>query len=238
MRFRRLGKISFGLARRGVVVAAALAYWAIAVGVPLPVTAIKPSKDTSVAFPCMHRACGCQSAAGCKEHCCCFTDEQKLAWAAEHQVDPAPFVSDLVCRASEARQAFEQQPFEHQPFEHQPFDGQPRLAAACCAHEPSAPSNAGLTPAANVGPGAGAAAESANCVAAAPPSMPASETISISAYRQCHGFAPFWTLAGASLPPPDAARYEFPWELSGSVFAPSSMASALVFTPPTPPPRG
>ena len=216
MCFRRLGKISFGLARRGLVVSAALAYWAISVGVPLPVAAIKSNlgKDTSVAFPCMHRTCGCQSAAGCKEHCCCFSDEQKLAWAAEHQVDPAPFVSDRVCRASEARQSFEQESFEQQPF-----DGQPRLAAACCAHEPSTSSNAGLTQ-------------------AAPPATPPSETISISAYRQCHGFAPFWTLAGASLPPPDPACYEFPWELSGSVLAPPSIASALAFTPPTPPPRG
>lgn len=52
-----------------------------------------PRKDRSIAFPCMDRACGCHDAAGCKEHCCCFSDDEKLAWAVEHHVDPTPFVS-------------------------------------------------------------------------------------------------------------------------------------------------
>jgi hypothetical protein len=41
----------------------------------------------------MDRACGCHDAASCKQHCCCFSDAEKLAWAAERHVDPAPFVS-------------------------------------------------------------------------------------------------------------------------------------------------
>jgi hypothetical protein len=217
MRTRRLGKNLFRLARHGLAVSAALAYWVIAAGVPLPLAAVK---DLSVPFPCMHRACGCHSAAGCKEHCCCFTDEQKLAWAADHEVDPTPFVSDRAWRHDEAK----------------PRDGQPQLAAACCAHEPSAQSNCGPNRAAPCASNAPPATGSQ--VTTAGTDTPSSDAISISAYRQCHGFAPLWTLAGASLPPPDVTRYDFPWVQSGSVPAFSPLTSPVSFCPPTPPPRG
>ena len=69
--------------------AVAMAYLIAAVGVPLP---SGPAKDRGIAFPCMDRGCGCHDAAGCKEHCCCFSSDEKLAWAADHHVDPAPFV--------------------------------------------------------------------------------------------------------------------------------------------------
>jgi hypothetical protein len=69
-----------------------------AVGVPLPVST---TKDRSVPFPCMDRACGCRSAAECKEKCCCFTREQKLAWAETRGVDPSTIVDQT--SASPAR---------------------------------------------------------------------------------------------------------------------------------------
>lgn len=75
--------------RRGLTVAAAVSFLCASVGV---CWTVGPTKDQSIAFPCMLRPCGCRDAASCKEHCCCFSDEQKLAWAAEHHVDPTPFV--------------------------------------------------------------------------------------------------------------------------------------------------
>jgi len=52
-------------------------------GIPLPSWA---NKDTSVPFPCMHKACGCRNAADCWNSCCCNTNAQKLAWAKKHDV--------------------------------------------------------------------------------------------------------------------------------------------------------
>ncbi|MBS0267132.1 MAG: hypothetical protein JSS02_34720 [Planctomycetes bacterium] len=52
-------------------------------------------KDRSQPFPCQDRPCGCRSAAQCKKSCCCFTRQQKLAWASRHGVSPEPFVDGL-----------------------------------------------------------------------------------------------------------------------------------------------
>jgi len=71
-------------------------------GVPLP----RPSeKDLSKPFPCATRACGCMSAESCWKDCCCFTLEQKLAWAAENGVEAPQWLlaetRPLARRASE-----------------------------------------------------------------------------------------------------------------------------------------
>jgi len=49
-------------------------------------------KDLSQPFPCMHRRCGCRRAAQCWRGCCCFTNQQKLAWAKAKQVAPPEYV--------------------------------------------------------------------------------------------------------------------------------------------------
>lgn len=43
-------------------------------------------------FPCENCACACGNAATCWSSCCCHSDEEKLAWAARHQVEPPKFV--------------------------------------------------------------------------------------------------------------------------------------------------
>jgi hypothetical protein len=60
-------------------------YLLLLVGIPLPTPV---SKDSSRPFPCQHHRCGCASADQCWRHCCCFTREQKLAWARENGVSP------------------------------------------------------------------------------------------------------------------------------------------------------
>lgn len=62
-----------------------LGYVLSALGIPIPVRA---TPATSQPFPCQHRACGCRTAQQCWEKCCCFTHEQKLAWARQHGVEP------------------------------------------------------------------------------------------------------------------------------------------------------
>lgn len=55
----------------------------IAALVPVPFTLTSPgqSKDRSEPFPCQDRPCACRSAAQCRKTCCCFTPQQKMAWA-------------------------------------------------------------------------------------------------------------------------------------------------------------
>ncbi len=60
------------------------------VGLPVP----PPAKNTAGTelFPCINSPCGCKTAAQCWDHCCCYNDAQKIAWAEEHDVVPPAFV--------------------------------------------------------------------------------------------------------------------------------------------------
>jgi hypothetical protein len=60
-------------------------------GVPIwsPVT-----KDLSSPFPCQHHSCGCHDAQSCWKSCCCFSHEQKVAWAAKHNVAVPEYARD------------------------------------------------------------------------------------------------------------------------------------------------
>lgn len=71
--------------RRFVAAFSLANYLLLLVGIPLPVPV---AKDTSRPFPCQHHRCGCASADQCWRHCCCFSKEQKLAWARENNVTP------------------------------------------------------------------------------------------------------------------------------------------------------
>ena len=63
----------------------AIALSAGSMGFPL---SLEPENTSSTPFPCQGHHCGCRSAENCWHHCCCFTLEQRLAWAATHHVTP------------------------------------------------------------------------------------------------------------------------------------------------------
>jgi hypothetical protein len=55
--------------------------------VPLPIANRSvESKDLSEVYPCAHSACGCKSAEQCWRSCCCHTIEQRLEFAAKHNI--------------------------------------------------------------------------------------------------------------------------------------------------------
>ena len=89
----------YRLARRPLATAVCWCQVAIilvaVVGLPLP---IPQFKDVSNPFPCLDRPCGCKTASDCWDHCCCFNDQQKLAWAAENGVEPPRFLVERVRR--------------------------------------------------------------------------------------------------------------------------------------------
>ena len=57
-----------------------LAVGCCAMWLPVPQLS-SPEKDRSEPYPCMDRPCGCASAEQCWKKCCCFTNQQKIAWA-------------------------------------------------------------------------------------------------------------------------------------------------------------
>lgn len=69
---------------------------ALVTGIPLPA---RSEKTVTEAFPCQDCACGCSTAAQCWDHCCCFSDEEKLQWASEHDVTAPTFLIERVAQA-------------------------------------------------------------------------------------------------------------------------------------------
>jgi hypothetical protein len=64
------------------------AYLTAALGVPLPAAT---AKDVSAPFPCQDHPCGCRTAEQCWTNCCCFTPEQRWAWARQRAVRPPDY---------------------------------------------------------------------------------------------------------------------------------------------------
>jgi hypothetical protein len=71
-----------------IVVLTLVSHLMVTFGFPLPAPGRK-SKDASRPYPCQNRPCGCFSAEQCwAGDCCCFTLEEKLAWADANGVEP------------------------------------------------------------------------------------------------------------------------------------------------------
>ena len=81
------------LVHRGVSFAVLIAVLTVVFPVPWPVFPA-PGKDTSEPFPCQNRPCGCRTAAQCRKKCCCFTRNEKVAWAKKHQISVDRVVDD------------------------------------------------------------------------------------------------------------------------------------------------
>lgn len=61
---------------------------------------LQQAKNSSEPFPCMNCGCGCLNAEMCWRECCCYSTEEKLAWARENGVTPPAF---LVVLANEEK---------------------------------------------------------------------------------------------------------------------------------------
>jgi hypothetical protein len=82
---RRRNDILIGtLRRRPAAWVALVGQCAALFGLPLPAVS---AKDHSSPFPCQQRQCGCLRAADCWKHCCCFSAQERLAWARAHEAE-------------------------------------------------------------------------------------------------------------------------------------------------------
>jgi hypothetical protein len=90
MRVRRRNTFGRPLGHRLVAGLTLAAYLAAAVGFPLPARArIKAGQP----FPCQNNPCGCQSAEQCWRSCCCYTVEERWAWARANHVEPPAYAA-------------------------------------------------------------------------------------------------------------------------------------------------
>lgn len=96
---------NLGMRPRGVIAVLTLVSHLLAtLGFPLPAP-VRNSKDASRPYPCQNRPCGYLSADECwKGDCCCFTLEEKLAWAEANGIEPPVHVRPLV-ESRKARRA-------------------------------------------------------------------------------------------------------------------------------------
>jgi hypothetical protein len=75
-------------ARDAILMLTLISHLLVTFGFPLPALARK-SKDASRPYPCQNRPCGCLTYDQCwKGDCCCFTLQEKIAWAEANGVEP------------------------------------------------------------------------------------------------------------------------------------------------------
>ena len=82
--------------RRGGAALAMSAYLLAIVGFPV----WQPAGKTSERFACQSRRCGCRTAEQCWNSCCCFTLEQRIAWA---RANNAEIPANVLARAARAK---------------------------------------------------------------------------------------------------------------------------------------
>lgn len=183
-------------------------------------------KDRSRPFPCMDKACGCDSAERCFSNCCCHTPAETLRWAQARGIEPA-LIAALQRRVAVAAPA--------------------PAAGGCCAVKQQA------KPSCCAASDDGEAAEDSVCgdstsLAGEPVSPPSSEepatndepgcrVVILRAMLACNGIVAQWAAACVSLPPPGTVTCEFPWPRVGAVVTCDEGASGTGGPPDLPPPR-
>jgi hypothetical protein len=107
--------------RRAFVWAATAWFAIVTSGGPLP--AGMPGDKIGAPFPCQSHACGCRSAAASWADCCCFTPEQKVAWARANGVTPPAGTPT----------------FDPDAKKSAPEENAPPAKRSCCAKQATAP---------------------------------------------------------------------------------------------------
>jgi len=92
---------AFPSPRQILVVVALVAHVLAATGAPVPSPRLTNGRG-SIPYPCREHACGCLTSEQCwAGDCCCFTLEQKLAWADRRGIEPPGHVrADVEARSA------------------------------------------------------------------------------------------------------------------------------------------
>lgn len=189
------------------VLGVCLVYLFAALEMPLPVFVHKISSQP---FPCQDHACGCQTAEQCWSHCCCFTPEERWAWAREHNVEPPAYAEKPNSRSLTVAAQPASTGWNTVKLRDRDRDGGAATKNCCCACEPVTP-------------------------AKEKPSTTGRWITMMTAWR-CQGYSTVWLSTGAVLPVPPLT---LPLEDAppARVCLPSERADVIPSTPPDPPPR-
>ncbi len=185
------------------------AYLIAALGIPLPASV---HKDASQPFPCQDHPCGCQTAEQCWRNCCCFTPEERWAWARTHHVEPPSYAEKPAAQGWNTVKLRNRGKAETT-----------RAAKPCCSnHEPRP---------------ACCQPRSDRAAKPTPPERGRVRWGTAMAAWRCQGLPLVWVGSGAVLPVPPPVT----WSPDPSVASPiprvQVIASAVPLSPPAPPPR-
>jgi hypothetical protein len=216
------------LRRRLCAAVTLLAYLLATLGLPLPAPARKPD---SVPFPCQDHPCGCVTAEQCWSACCCFTPEQRWAWARQHQVEPP---------------AYAEKPSAHgwRTTRLRDRDGQgaePSTGCRSCAQAPKSCCTSNPAPAPccqkpQQGPNDKPSKPKPRRDAKPAPKGGAKWGLGVAALR-CQGLNTLWAATGAALPAEPPLTWG-PWNPAVAWLNwPAESPLALPSSPPEPPPR-
>ena len=199
----------------------------VASGLPLPL-AIPPdpgsaagrklaAKDRSRPFPCMDKACGCDSAERCFTNCCCHTPAETLRWAKARGIEPAVIVA-LSRRMAVA---------EPEPAAGNCCASTASKPACCETAEPQQPSCCAV-----------AEAEAGLDDEPAPGGAPAPKVVSLRAMLACGGIIDglLSLMVAGSLPPP-AVVFSPQVVTGGSLICGDERPQGTPAEPAEPPPR-
>jgi hypothetical protein len=207
---------------------AAIAYSILALGIPIPIPAVKTSAGP---FPCMNHRCGCQSAEECWRNCCCMTLEERLIWARENHVRP-PDYALAEARAAGIQWAMNWPSGDNQQNSREIACAEPQQAHSTCQELPGKCHCCG--PKVNACPCC--ACEHSTDQKLTCEERHSNSVILIEALK-CHGVGENWQGLAISLPPPQAVQFNFVGGPVGSTNLTSPQFSSVSFPPDVPPPR-
>jgi hypothetical protein len=204
------------LPHRTVACVALVGYLATAVGFPLPRL---PQKDHTQPFPCQDHPCGCQTAEQCWRHCCCFSPEERFAWAAAHHIEPPSYAERPAAGGWHTVRLRDQVVCAHCSDR----QGRPAQESCCAKQHPEDSCRA---------------QESRPSAHGAKPTVPARVPWLLGMRAMsCQGASNVWLSIGAIVPPPTPLTWNELFPPAGWLCIGNTSPVLLPLIPPDPPPR-
>ena len=195
------------------------AYLVASLGLPLPAGAAP--KDAGQPFPCQDHPCGCRTAEQCWQKCCCFSPEDRFAWAREHNVQPPSYAERP---AGNSWHSPRQRDLASKPCCSTHRSTQSERTSCCKNHGQPTCENSSRQE------------QKPDQKSPAKNKKGKGWVVGVMAL-QCQGHATTWASAGTVLPPGPPLTWN-PWPvLVDQVSLVDELASTLSANPPEPPPR-
>ncbi len=203
------------LRHRLAVAGTFFAYLLATLPLPLPASV---HKDGGLPFPCQNHPCGCQTAEQCWRNCCCFTPEERWAWAREHNVEPPAYAEKPADSEKPVEQGWDTVKLRDRS------EGESkRSAKSCCSAQQTRPSCC--------------QSRSDRPVKQSPPDSGRVRWVSAMSAWQCQGLPTLWLSAGAAVPVVPPAAWSPDQPPASRVPLTNARGWDVPLNPPAPPPR-